>query len=49
MKIQDLIHLLIKVNGILNPDFREDLYNYQVEIPTEVTKINLELLKKFFN
>ncbi len=38
-----------KVNGILNPDFREDLYNYQVEIPTEVTKINLELLKKYPN
>ena len=34
-----------KVNGILNPDFREDLYNYQVELP----KINLELLKKYPN
>jgi len=36
-----------KVNGLLYEDFKPDIYDYEIELPTEITKINLELLKLY--
>ncbi len=36
-----------KVNGILYENFDPDVTEYEIEIPTEIEKINLELLKSY--
>ena len=36
-----------KVNGILYENFDKNTFDYEIELPTEIEKINLELIKEY--